>query len=581
MALWILAAPLFAPDAHAAGPKRVLVLHSFGRDVAPWNTTASVFRTDIARRSPVPISLFEASLDFGRTVSEDEGLALLAYLKARFADAPPDAVVTIGTPAARFYLKHRSDLFPESPLVVAALDERFARTMSLSGKDSVVAINVAIPRLAENILQVLPETQTIAVVFGASGFERVWVDEFKREFARFAGRVNLVWLNDLPLPKLQEYVAKLPPHSAVLYALFIADAAGVPHERLDALGKLRSVARAPIFGLYENELGEGVVGGPYFSQRRQGERMATAALRALDLPAPDQAQFDVMGFEPAVYDARELERWNVDPARLPADAQVRFKVPSMWEEHRVEILATAVLVFVQAALITGLLVQRARRRRAEREAQLLGGRILTAQEDERRRLAREMHDDVTQRLAALAIDAARFQDDVRGSKGAGALETLRERLVDLSEDVHALSYRLHPSVIEDLGLVAALRVECNRVAQQEPIEVKFEHEDVPKKLPPSAAICLFRIAQEALRNVARHANARRVAVSLRGEEGGIALVVRDDGKGFTDSVVDGKASLGLVSMRERVRLVGGKVNIVGRPSEGTSVEAWVPLGEAA
>ncbi|MFO1313604.1 MAG: sensor histidine kinase [Burkholderiales bacterium] len=567
--------------AEAASPKRVLVLHSFGRDVAPWNTSASAFRTELARRSPVPISFFEASLDLGRTVNKNEGLAFLEYLKARFGDAPPDVVVTIGAPAARFYLEHRSELFPETPLVVGALDTRFVRTMSLSTRDSVVAIRIELPRLVDNVLQLLPDTQTVAVVVGASDFERVWLEEFKREYSQYAGRINFVWLAGLSLAQMQERVANLPPHSAMLYAVLIVDAAGVPHERLDALSRLHSKANAPIFGLYENELGEGVVGGPYFSQRRHGDRMATAALRALGLPAPDQSQFDVSGFERAVYDARELQRWNIDPYRLPAEAEVRFKVRSVWEEHRGAIVATAVLLLLQAALIAGLLVQRGRRRRAEREAQLLGGRILTAQEDERRRLAREMHDDVTQRLAALAIDAARMQDDAGGSKAGNALETLRERLVGLSEDVHALSYRLHPSVIEDLGLVAALRVECSRVAQQEPVHVDFEHHDIPKKVPASAAICLFRIAQEALRNVARHANARNVAVSLQGKAGGIALVVRDDGKGFTESGIGGKASLGLVSMRERVRLAGGKVDIVGRLNEGTSVVAWVPLGEAA
>ena len=150
-------------------------------------------------------------------------------------------------------------------------------------------------------------------------------------------------------------------------------------------------------------------------------------------------------------------------------------------------------------------------------------------------------------------------------RAANALETIRERLVELSEDVHALSYRLHPSVIEDLGLVAALRVECNRVARQEPIRVDFDARDVPAKVPVDTGICLFRVAQEALRNVVRHANASNVEVSLQAKDGGITLAVRDDGRGLGDSSADKRASLGLVSMRERVRLVGGKLDIVSRP----------------
>jgi signal transduction histidine kinase len=572
---------LLSLGAEAASPKRVLILHSFGRDVAPFDTTASVFRTDVARRSPEPLTFVEASLDLERVVSEGEKVAFLEYLNARFGEAQPDVVVTIGAPAALFYLGNRAKLFPAVPLVLGSLDERFVRNVVLSNNDAVVGVGVQLPRLVENIVQLRPDTRTIAVVVGASELERLWLREFKREFAQFSPSIRFEWLSDLSLPQMLERVATLPPDSAVLHALLIVDAAGVPLERQDVLGRLYSASNAPIFGLYENELGKGVVGGPYLSQRRQGGKIATATLRALGFPVPPQPQVDVMGFEPAVYDARELERWNIDPSRLPPGSEVRFRPPSAWEEHQVAIVATVILVVLQAALIAGLLIQRRRRRRAEREAQLLGGRILTAQEDERRRLAREMHDDVTQRLAALAIDAARMQRDDCGAMESRALETVRQRLVGLSEDVHALSYRLHPSVIEDLGLVAALRVECNRVGQQEPLRVNFEHRDVPKNLPPGAAICLFRVAQEALRNVVRHAHARNVEVSLQGREGGIALAIRDDGKGFIEAGADGRASLGLVSMRERVRLLGGKVDIVGRPSEGTYVAAWVPLREAA
>jgi len=572
---------LLSLGAEAAGPKRVLILHSFGRDVAPWDTATSVFRTELARRSPNPITFFEANLDLARTVGPGEELAFLEYLRARFRDARPDVVVTIGAPAARVYLRHRAELFGPTPVVMGALDHRFVQPPSLSDQDAAVVVSIELPLLVENILRVQPDTQTVAIVLGASDLERYWRAELQRELARFAGRVRFEWLNDLSLTQMQERVAQLPPRSAVLYALLIVDAAGVPHERLDALARLHEAANAPIFGLFENELGNGVVGGLLFSQRRHGLKIAIAALHALGAPAPSQPRIDVTGFEPAVYDARELERWRIPKSRLMPDAELRFATPSAWEEHRGAILATVAIVLLQASLITGLLVQRARRRKAEQEARHLGGRILTAQEDERRRLAREMHDDVTQRLAALAIDAARMEGDGSGAVARSAVETIRERLVGLSEDVHALSYRLHPSVIEDLGVVAALRVECNRVALQAPLRVEFEHHDIPARMPPDAAICLFRVAQEALRNVVRHAGARSVHVSLRGQDGGIRLVVRDDGKGLHDAGIEGRKSLGLVSMRERVRLVGGKLDIVGHQGEGTSVEAWVPLREAA
>jgi signal transduction histidine kinase len=576
-----LAVLLVAFDAVATVPKRVLLIHSFGRDFAPYDTIASVFRAELARGAKASVAVSEATLDAGRALTGKEQQAFFEYLSARFDGSAPDLVVTMGPPAARFYLAHRDRLFPTTPLLIAALDERFARSAPLRPDDAAVLSKVDLPRLFDNIVQLLPDTRTIAVVIGASELERFWLAELKRELAPLTSRVDFLWWNDLSLVEMQQRAGDLPAHSVIFYGLLVADAAGIPHERQDALLSLRAVARAPIFGIYEEELGKGVVGGPYTSQRRAGEQMSAEALRILDRAGPAGQNTRVVDFETPVYDWRELTRWKIDPSRLPPGSEIRFKPPSVWDEHRTALIATAAVVLLQATLITGLLIQRTRRRQAEREAAHLGGRILTAQEDERRRLAREMHDDVTQRLAALAIDAAKVQGGAGTSSAGKAASAIRDGLVKLSEDVHALSYRLHPSVIEDLGLVAALRVECNRIARQESIRVDFESQGVPKAVPSNAAACLFRVAQEALRNVVRHANAGSVGVSLAAKDGGIALAVRDDGRGFSGPAHDGPASLGLVSMRERVRLVGGRLDIVSRPGHGTSVVAWVPLREAS
>ena len=567
--------------ANAATPKRVLLIHSFGRDFAPYDTIASVFRTELARGFPEPIVLLEATLDAGRPVTKEEEAAFLEYLRARFAGQPPDLVVTIGPPAARFYLAHRDQLFPSIPLVMAALDERLARGAALRANDAAVVGKVDLPRLFENIFQLLPDTTTIAVVTGASRLEQFWLAELQKEAVPFQGRASFQWLSDLSFDQIRERVASLPPNSAVLYSLLIVDAAGVPHERQDALTALHASATAPIFGLYEGELGKGVVGGPYSSQRRRGEQIAEAAHRILRGTAPAEPRIRVTGFEPPVYDWRELRRWNIDAARLPAGSEIRFKPPSMWEEHRGAIVATLTVIVLQAVLIAALLWQRVRRRRAEREARSLGGRLITAHEDERRRLARELHDDVTQRLAALAIQAAKLEGSSAGTEGRESVHSIRDGLVELSEDVHALSYRLHPTVIEDLGLVEALRAECDRVARSEPIRVALDTGAVPAKLPADAAVGLFRVAQEALRNVARHAKASDVRVALHGGNGRLVLAVRDNGTGFEDSRKESGASLGIASMRERMRLLDGAVEVDSAPGRGTTITAWVPLPEGA
>ena len=214
-----------------------------------------------------------------------------------------------------------------------------------------------------------------------------------------------------------------------------------------------------------------------------------------------------------------------------------------------------------------------RRRRAEKEATDLSGRLLTAHEDERRRLARELHDDLTQRLARLAIDAGRMENAPAAPEG---IRPLREDLVRLSEDVHALSYRLHPSVLDDLGLVEALRAECDRVARHGALRVEVDARDVPEALPAEASLCLFRVAQEALSNAARHARASAVTVVLSPSRMGLQLAVSDNGSGFDPARSRERASLGLASMRERVRLLQGELDIESTAGRGTTVVAWVP-----
>ena len=210
---------------------------------------------------------------------------------------------------------------------------------------------------------------------------------------------------------------------------------------------------------------------------------------------------------------------------------------------------------------------------SHREIQELAGSLLTAHEDERRHLARELHDDLTQRLARLAIDAGRMESRAGAPEG---LRQLREALVHLSEDVHALSYRLHPSVLDDLGLVDAIKTECDRVARHGELRVDIETSAVPAALRAETSLCLFRVAQEALSNAAHHAHASAVMVTLSSRSAGLQLAVSDNGSGFDPQRSRDHASLGLASMRERVRLLHGEFDIESTLGHGTTVVAWVP-----
>jgi PAS domain S-box-containing protein len=221
--------------------------------------------------------------------------------------------------------------------------------------------------------------------------------------------------------------------------------------------------------------------------------------------------------------------------------------------------------------------QVARRQKSEEARTELLRRLVHAQEEEHRRIARELHDDLTQRLAVLAIDAGALEQLPGCPQDVGKrARAMHEQLVALCESVHSLSRQLHPSILDDLGLVDALRSECLSLEQRDGITVTYCARDVPTDLPRGVALCVYRVAQEALRNVARHSKSPRASVRLMADQRELVLRVRDRGVGF-EVTARGKAGLGLESMRERARLIQARLTVRSRPGEGTRVTVRVPL----
>jgi PAS domain S-box-containing protein len=217
-------------------------------------------------------------------------------------------------------------------------------------------------------------------------------------------------------------------------------------------------------------------------------------------------------------------------------------------------------------------------RESQSELRLLAGKLLSAQEEERSALARELHDDLSQRLAALAMETAMLEADCRTFPEATRkrLRDLKDRLADVSTDVHNISRRLHPAILQDLGLADAIQSECLRFSEREGFQVEFAGKDVPT-LPPDVAICLYRIVQEGLRNIAKHAKANEAQVTLFSDDHAVVLSIRDSGVGFDAASVRSSGGLGLASMRERAWLVRGEIVIRGQLGQGTAIEVRVPI----
>jgi signal transduction histidine kinase len=572
--------------AATAEPKNVLLINTFGREFEPFRYFVAALRTELSRQSPEPIDFFEAALATSR-FAEDEGEAIFArYLMSLFADRRLDLIIAVGAPAARFVQRNRQQLFPSTPAVLSGVDQRRLNEKDLTNADAAVSFKTDRLSVVENILTVLPQTKEVAIVVGTAPNERFWLEEMQRELEPLAERVKLTWINTNSFSEVLERVTVLPADAAIYFGPFAVDSGALTADDASAVAAIRAVANAPIFGTFDAYLGQGVVGGPMISLGDLAKDAAAVSLRILQGEQPEDIKVPPIAAGPPGFDWRELQRWGISETKLPSGSTIHFREPTIWQRYKKYIVFAAGLlalqtVFIAALLMNGRRLRRANaeRTRAEAEAHALTGQLIAVQEEERSRLARELHDDITQRLALLAIDLGRDERDAFNSVTSAAVRSTRDGLVRLSRDVHDLSYRLHPSILEDLGLHAALRSECAHFSETSPIQLEVELEEGPDKIPRDVALCLFRVTQEGLRNIARHAEATRAKVRLKHLDGGLELTVSDDGKGFDPLERRDRTSLGQASMRQRVCLLGGAIDIASRRGGGTTVSVRVPLEE--
>ena len=213
----------------------------------------------------------------------------------------------------------------------------------------------------------------------------------------------------------------------------------------------------------------------------------------------------------------------------------------------------------------------------------LTGRLIHAQEEERARIARELHDDISQRMAFLQIGLEQFEQNAPTLTPAGKkqLQDLADVASEMSTDLHSMSHQLHPAKLDLQGLVPAITGFCREFSNQQGLPVVFLHRDVPSQIPKDAALCLFRIVQEALRNIAKHTDSSEAKVEMYGHSNWIDLCVSDSGAGFNPERVYAKGGLGLISMRERLGLIGGQLAIESQSSDGTRIRARVPISNGS
>jgi signal transduction histidine kinase/ABC-type uncharacterized transport system substrate-binding protein len=591
-------------EAATAESKRVMLLHSFGREFKPWSEYATTIREELNRQSPWPLDITEQSLITARSSDEDSETPFVEYLRALFAKHPPDLIVSIGAPAAGFVQRHRHQLFATTPMVFTAVDQRRVQYSDLTPNDAVVAVRIDYLGAIENILQVLPDTKHVAVVVGASPVEQFWRQEIAREVKPLEGRLAFTWYNDLSFEEILKRAAALPPHSAIFWELMSVDAAGVVHEGNTALARLHAVANAPIFSYDESFFGSAIVGGPLLSVLEGSRQTAAVAMRILGGEKAGHIKVSPIGFAAPKYDWREMQRWGISESRLPLGSEILFREPTAWEKYQWQIVLTAIALLLQTALIVGLLNERRRRRTVEVEAHQ---RMAQLAHLNRQSTAGELSASIAHELrqplgailsntetAELMLDSPTRNDeeiktilaDIKRAdlRAEAVIERLRQ-LFSKSE-VEAVNVNLNETVREVIGILAAQAAAHNVTLKtaliSDPLIVKGDRVELEQVILNLVVNAIDALAKTSTDN-------RRIKVRTGlVDENTAELSVSDNGPGVRPDVLkqifepffttkDGGMGMGLAISRTIVEVHGGRLSAENRAGGGAIFRLTLPV----
>ena len=361
------------PNAAQAAPEQpsVLILLPGQPGLPAATAIASGIRAVLLTEWAFRVSIEMEHVDVARFASPDvEERRLRAVYGAKYKDQHFDVIITALPEPFKFVLRARDELWPGTPVVVCGLDERGVHDLKPPPGFAVLTTRFDMEGTVRAALTLLPDTRHVALVGGASQPEQVYHDLIRQAVAR-AGGVDVIDLTKLPIVDALARVSVLPAHTVIIQSSYQVDGTGRRFYGIDLVPHVSSAANRPVFTPLGLALGRGVVGGSiveFEEIARDAARMATQLLRGGTAPATP-----VPTFATALprFDARQLARWRLDERRLPADSQVLFREPTLWQQYRWHVTGAAALMGVQAALIATLLVQRRRRREAEAAAKRL------------------------------------------------------------------------------------------------------------------------------------------------------------------------------------------------------------------
>ena len=578
--LMVLSVSSVALDGPAPESQKVVLALYGSRPDLPANVLVDeIIRSTLEQALGPRLDFYAEFLDTARWPEDETQAVVRDFLRRRYGQKKLSVIIAVARPAINFMRVYGNELFPGVPIVVFG-DSDALRDWEPGRPITGTLGKVDLLGTVELILHLQPGTREIFVISGASASDQLLQSMAEHQLEELEKRVKFTYLTGVAVEDLVRIGARAPDGTAILFLSMLQDSAGNKLLSHEVLTRIAKEARVPVYSQSGSNVGVGIVGGVVFNPEALGHETAQLTLRVLrgervqDLPV-EQSKSTV-----PMVDWRQLQRWGLDERRLPAGTVVRFREPSVWQSYKWYILGFLAAMTLESFLIVTLFVQWRKRRTSENTLKELSGRLINAAEDERQRLARELHDDFSQRLALLSVNL----DLLRHESSAGTslhqeLQKLKEDVSELGTDVHNLSHRLHSSKLRMLGLKAALTEVCRQVSLQHNLDIQLQAGERPSQLPEDLSLCFYRVAQESLNNIVKHSHSTRVEVKLGNSGGHVWMRIKDFGVGFDPTTRAG--GIGLAAMRERLRMVGGSLQIKSSHGAGTEVIAKAKVATRA
>ena len=559
--------------------RRVLLFNDFGYLVSPGITALDQAIVGELEQSPYQIELYTETLESTLFSDEASQRRIRAWIALKYSDRKPDVIITAGPASLRFMIESHEKFFQGTPMIFCGATEEMVGELKPDPHFTGVW-GVAEPgKTLSAALKLQSGIRHVFVVGGVSVFDRNSEAIARESFRDYKSKLEFTYLTELDMPTLLDRLKHLPNDSIVYHTAMTRDAAGSHFiDAAQSVPLLVGAANAPIYIMDDADLGSGAVGGSLISWAADGRLAAKMAVRVLNGEKPQNIPV-VRNSSVYMFDWRALRRWGLSEKDLPPGSTVLYRELSIWQRTKPIWISGLLIILGLSALATYLQFNRKELSLARDAQRLLTGRLIDAQEKERSRLAAELHDDFSQRLALLALGLENASEALPDSPRAAKqqLQELINSAGELGADIHTVSHRLHSATLESLGLEPGISSLCKEFSDRHGIEIDFSADNIPRVVDPNVALCLFRIVQEALQNLRKHSGSARAEVRLIKRADRIFVSVYDQGKGFDMNDMKTHEGLGVRSMGERVRLLNGRFTIHSKPGKGTRVDAAIPL----